>query len=99
MTLLRHWALFQICVGGLNCLQFVKYHIVQDLDICSLHTGGTGLNHTCAFELAKGVHNDGTGDSHAVSNLAGYQDSLVSIQFLKYMDDCFQFRELQGTVG
>ena len=44
-------------------------------------------------ENAKCVYNDGAGNTHAVRDLAGYQNALVAIQFLENMGDGFQLGE------
>ena len=71
----------------------------QYLDVGSLHAGGSGLDNTGALELAECIYDHGAGDPHTVRDLAGYQDSLVAIQFLKNMGNGFQLGEGQGADG
>ena len=45
------------------------------------------------LKFPKGVDDDGTGDAHAVSDTAGYQDTFVALQLLEDMGNSLQLRE------
>ena len=77
----------------LQLCQLIKYHIIHYFNVGSLHSGGTGLDDACALEFPKGVDDDGTGDAHAVSDTAGYQDTFVALQLLEDMGNSLQLRE------
>ena len=83
----------------LDVFQLIKYHIVDDLDIRSLHTGGTGFNDTGALELAQGIDDHGTGNAHPVCDLAGNEDAFLAVQLVKNMDDGLQLGEGQRADG
>ena len=83
----------------LQLRQFIEHHIVHDLNVGSLHSGGTGLDDACALEFAEGIDDDGAGDAYAVGDAAGYQDALVSLQLVEDMGDSFQLGEGQCADG
>ena len=65
-----------------NLLKLIEYDIIEHLDVGSFHTGRPGLDNTCTLKLPQCIDNNGTCDTYTVSDLAGYQDSLVAIQFI-----------------
>jgi GTP-sensing pleiotropic transcriptional regulator CodY len=66
---------------------------LQHFNVGSFHTGRSGFNHTGTFKLPQSVYDNRSGDSHAVCDLTCNQDSLISVKFIKNMDDRLQFGE------
>ena len=81
----------------LDLLKLVEDYFIKNLNVSSLHTGRTGLDHTCTLKFTQCIYDHRSGDTYAVSNLAGNKDAFVSIQFIKDMDDRLKLSEGQGT--
>ena len=79
--------------------QFVENHIVQNLDVGAFHSAGAGLDDARTLEFSKGVDDNGTGDAHAVCDLAGNQDTFHAVQLVKDVNDGFQLGEGKGVDG
>ena len=73
----------------LQLLDLVKDHIVEHLDIGTLHARGPRFNHACALKLAQRIDDDLTGDAHLIRNLAGYKNPFHAAQLIKDMGDRF----------
>ena len=64
----------------LNLTEFIKYRIVDHLDVGSLHSRRTGLDHTGALKLAQGIDDHGMADKEL--RLLQPGDELTTIWYM-----------------
>ena len=73
-----------------DLIQFVKNNIIEHLDVCSTHTGGSGLNDPGTLKLAKRIYDHRTRNADTIRDLAGHENSFLSAELVKNMYDRFQ---------
>ena len=71
--------------------QFIEHHVVHDLNVGSLHSGGTGFDHSGTLKFSKCIDDHGSCDSYTVCDLTCNKNSLFAIHLLKNVGDGFQF--------
>ena len=76
-----------------NLLQLVKNDIIENLDICSLHSGRSRLNNAGALELPERIDDNGSCDAYPVGYLARDKNTLIAVELLEDMLDSLELRK------